>query len=160
MEWIQLPDIDFSAAPLDAEDNLDGGAVGGVAGAGVGGGKARKRDVKESYIAAPTGAAAVQNAACPICQERFETVWHDEAQEWVWMDARRVGGRVYHASCHEEVSKASGAGGMGGPGGPAGFVLGLDRARSQTPDGSVLGKRKADVSFRGPGLWSLSSQQY
>lgn len=29
--------------------------------------------------------------------------WLDEAQEWVWMDAVRVGGRVFHASCHREA---------------------------------------------------------
>lgn len=135
MEWIQLPNIDDSSAALDTSDPSSATNAGGAAA------KAGKKNVRESYIPAPTGAAAVQNAACPICQEKFETVWHEEAQEWVWMDAVRVGGgagRVYHASCHEEVAKASA--------GPAGFVLGQDRARSGTPD-TVLGKRKAEVSF-------------
>ena len=31
--------------------------------------------------------------------------WLDEAQEWVWTDAVKVGGgeRVFHASCHREA---------------------------------------------------------
>ena len=70
------------------------------------------------------------HTTCPICQERFEPVWHDEAQEWVWMDAVRINGRVYHVSCHEEASR--------------------DRqgtlSRHSTPDSVVLGKRKANVS--------------
>jgi pre-mRNA cleavage complex 2 protein Pcf11 len=67
------------------------------------------------------------NSVCPICQERFETRWLDDAQEFVWPDAINVGGRVYHASCHQEATKDEGA-----------------RA---TPElASVLGKRKAEVS--------------
>lgn len=76
------------------------------------------------------------NTVCPICQEKFETKWLDEAQEWVWTDAARVGPRAYHASCYAEVTKESGATPLYGGGGGA-------RA---TPD-RVLGKRKAEVSF-------------
>jgi hypothetical protein len=47
--------------------------------------------------------------------------WLDEAQEFVWMDAIKIGGRIYHASCHSEV-KRDGA----------------------TPE-PVLGKRKNEV---------------
>ncbi|KAL1306546.1 hypothetical protein AAFC00_005236 [Neodothiora populina] len=125
MEWIQLRDIDTSSAPVDDSTSSTSPAK-----------DAKKKNIKDNYIPAPTGAAAVQNAACPICQEKFETVWHEEAQEWVWMDATRAGGRIYHASCHDEVSKASA--------GPTGFVLGQDRARSATPEMSILGKRKAE----------------
>ena len=71
------------------------------------------------------------NITCSICQERFETVWHDEAQEWVWMDAVRIGARVLHASCHAEASR-------GRDGTPS---------RGMTPTGAVLGKRKAEVSL-------------
>ena len=126
MEWIQLVDIDTSSAPVDESDPTSGATE-----------RKKAKDVKERYIPAPTGAVAAANPACPICQEKFENVWHEEAQEWVWMDAIRVGARIYHASCHEEVAKASA--------GTTGFVLGQDRAgRSVTPDSSVLGKRKAE----------------
>ena len=57
--------------------------------------------------------------------------WLDEAQEWVWMDAVKVGDRVYHASCHREATND----GRGTPG-----------PSRNTPD-PVLGKRKAEVSL-------------
>lgn len=76
---------------------------------------------------------------CPICQEKFQTKWLDEAQEWVWTDALRVGGRAFHASCYEEVTKES----IGG----TPLYGGAGRA---TPD-RVLGKRKAEVRLPG---WS------
>ena len=58
-------------------------------------------------------------------------MWNDEAQDFVWMDAIKIGNRVYHASCHAEVKKD----GESTP------------LRINTPD-SVLGKRKAVVSIR------------
>lgn len=80
------------------------------------------------------------NSVCPICQEKFETKWLDEAQEWVWMDVLKVGDRAYHASCYAEVTKES-IGSMSLYGGGS-------RA---TPD-RILGKRKAEdeiLSLRG-----------
>lgn len=126
MEWIRLDDIDISA--VDESTTADAATAAATA--------AKPKNVRDNFIPAPTGAAA--NMACPICQERFETVWHDEAQEWVWMDAARVGGRAFHASCHQEVTKGAAV---------ATAVLGGggDRGRSSTPE-SVLGKRKAEVS--------------
>ncbi len=58
--------------------------------------------------------------------------WLDGAQEWVWMDAVKIGDRVYHASCHREAAR--------------------DRDREGTPGARatpepVLGKRKAEVCF-------------
>ena len=47
------------------------------------------------------------------------------------MDAVKLGGRVYHASCHAEVKKEGGN----------------TPLRTGTPD-SVLGKRKAGVGTR------------
>lgn len=62
------------------------------------------------------------NSLCPICQEKFEMKWLDEAQEFVWIDAVNLGGRIYHASCHREAK------------------------RDATPEvESVLGKRKNEV---------------
>lgn len=59
-----------------------------------------------AYVKAPVDAAAA-NTACPICQERFETSWLDEEQEFVWIDAVEVGGRVFHKSCRDEVTRNS-----------------------------------------------------
>lgn len=97
---------------------------------------------KIQYIPVPDSGDGT-NSVCPICQEKFVTKWLDEAQEWVWTDARRVGGRAFHASCYAEVTKESGA--------SVPLYGGASRA---TPD-RVLGKRKAEVSLMrsGQGTW-------
>ncbi len=112
-----------------------------------GGGRidANAKKQQEQWIPAPTDPGLV-NAPCPICQERFETVWHDEAQEWVWMDAVRIKGRVYHSSCYEEASR-EGKARMGTPVTGGGTVAGARGSRTATPDSAVLGKRKAEVSI-------------
>lgn len=61
-------------------------------------------DIKSKYVVVPNDPEKA-SLSCPICQEKFETVYHAEAEEFVWMDAIEVGDRVYHASCHAEVSK-------------------------------------------------------
>lgn len=71
---------------------------------------------------------ALAGSICPICQEKFEMKWLDEAQEFVWMDAKKIGERIYHASCYAEASK--------------------DHSNAQVKRGTpepVLGKRKAEV---------------
>lgn len=88
---------------------------------------------EKQYIRVPDPASGI-GKVCPICQEQFENKWLDSAQEWVWLDAKMVGNRAYHASCHAEATK--------------------DRDRATTPSFGgrgftpepVLGKRKADVS--------------
>lgn len=50
--------------------------------------------------------------------------WLDDAQEFVWMDAVKIGARIYHASCHAEAKKDG-----------------------STPE-PILGKRKNEVSSR------------
>lgn len=150
MEWIQLHEIDVSTTTGEDYDGANGNTLAsGLHGLGGSGprGAGSKKGPKEQYIPAPTGVEAATNATCPICQEKFEAVWHDEAQEWVWMDAVRVGPRIYHASCRNEVQKATGgmssisASSAGARGGTR------DRNRSATPESSLLGKRKAEVSL-------------
>lgn len=122
MEWINYREVD------DADEEIVGTENGQTAGLGATTIAAAGPDAKGvkaakdvPYIAAPAD-AALAGSSCPICQESFETVWHDGAQEWVWMDAESVGGRIYHASCRAEVAKDNGA--------------------AQVRQASVLGKRK------------------
>jgi pre-mRNA cleavage complex 2 protein Pcf11 len=75
----------------------------------------------------------VRNTPCPICQEKFEQSWNEELQDFVFIDAVKVGGRIYHASCYADYRKDDGN----------------TPARNSTPD-SVLGKRKAEVNTGGP----------
>ncbi|TKA65231.1 hypothetical protein B0A49_04160 [Cryomyces minteri] len=115
MEWIRSRDPDESTMDPNASNDGHNKSA-----------PAERKGPEDQYIPVPTE-AALANVNCPICQENFEAVWHDEAQEWVWMDAVKVGGRIYHATCHAEVSNAGG-----------GLVAGR-----VTPD-STLGKRKAE----------------
>lgn len=55
--------------------------------------------------------------------------WLDDAQEFVWMDAMKVGEKIYHASCFSEATKDVNT-----------------QAKRGTPE-PVLGKRKAEVSL-------------
>lgn len=83
-----------------------------------------KKQAKDRYVLVPQD-TALQHAPCPICQEKFETQWNVDANDFVWMDALQVGGKIYHATCFEEYSKGAGI------------------PMPSTPD-SVLGKRKAE----------------
>lgn len=87
---------------------------------------ATAKNPKLQYIPAPDD-PALAAVPCPICQEKFEMKWLDEAQEFVWMDAKKVGERIYHASCFAEATKDVNT-----------------QAKRGTPE-LVLGKRKAEV---------------
>ena len=117
-EWIQFREVDEAAPPQTLNGNSEQSESRTVA---------KRKEPREHYISIPTD-TALANANCPICQEKFEAVWHDEAQEWVWIDAIRSGPRIYHASCFADLSKDN---------------SNLGRSRL-TPD-PVLGKRKAQV---------------
>ncbi|KAI1083911.1 hypothetical protein F5B20DRAFT_357687 [Whalleya microplaca] len=82
---------------------------------------------KLQYVPVPDD-PVLANSVCPICQEKFETRWLDDAQEFVWPDAIKVGERIFHASCHKEATKDGGSTPM--------YARG-------TPE-PVLGKRKAE----------------
>ncbi|KAI9754309.1 MAG: proteasome regulatory particle subunit [Chaenotheca gracillima] len=126
MEWI-------NSRESDEDDQASNGAqIGGKSAGAQEAAASATTEQKRQWIPVPNDPSMV-NSNCPICQEKFETLWHDEAQEWVWMDAIKVGGRVYHASCHAEATKD----GVGTP------------LRGVTPDPPVLGKRKAEENDAG-----------
>ena len=86
----------------------------------------------DATIPAPPGPLADQ--PCPICKEKFNSEWDEEKEDWVWRNAIKVGGKIYHASCFAETR---------------GKVVGSNStSRSGTPQpsepslGSILGKRK------------------
>ncbi|KAL2825429.1 hypothetical protein BDW59DRAFT_146201 [Aspergillus cavernicola] len=91
-----------------------------------------KKGPPKQWVRAPND-ATLRNTPCPICQEKFESTWSEDVQDWIWQDAVKVGSRVYHASCYDEVTKD----------GPAPAPRETPQGRTGTPD-SVLGKRKAE----------------
>ncbi|KAF2755102.1 hypothetical protein EJ05DRAFT_122641 [Pseudovirgaria hyperparasitica] len=134
-EWIEYREVDESN-PSAPTGTSPGGVTGG------------KPEPAERYIRVPAE-ITLQNAPCPICQERFEKKWLVQANDFVWMDAVKKGGKVYHASCWEEVNKGMSAMAMA-------QQQAQQRAASATPD-SVLGKRKAEEESGGEvkrGLWT------
>ncbi|KAF2232061.1 hypothetical protein EV356DRAFT_525389 [Viridothelium virens] len=136
LAWIKSREIDESADP-NAGDNGSGQLANGAVAADGGTGTAGKegtKDPKMRYIPVPPDAAATK-PRCPICQEEWKSVWRDEVQDWVWMDAIKVGGRVYHATCYEEVNRGLGVGTQ------------APKRETPTPD-SILGKRKGEIEGR------------
>ena len=119
-EWIEYREVD-ETAPNQSNDGSSG----------TGGAKPKKQ-AKDRYVSVPQD-VTLQQAPCPICQDKFETQWNVEANDFVWMDAVSVGGKIYHATCFEEV-----------------YGKGVGIEAPGTPD-SVLGKRKADLGANGDG---------
>ncbi|KAL1601626.1 mRNA 3' end processing factor [Paraconiothyrium brasiliense] len=111
-EWIEYREVDETAP--DESTNGPSGATGRV-----------KKQAKDRYVLVPQD-VTLAHAPCPICQENFEPQWSKDANDFVWMDAIKVGGKIYHATCWEEYSKGAGI------------------ATPSTPD-SVLGKRTAET---------------
>lgn len=113
-EWIEYKEVD-ETSPNHASNDPNNSTLTGAK---------SKKQAKDRYVSVPQDVVS-QQAPCPICQEKFDTVWNVEANDFVWMDALSVGGKVYHATCFEEYSKGAGI------------------AMPGTPD-SVLGKRRAE----------------
>jgi pre-mRNA cleavage complex 2 protein Pcf11 len=90
---------------------------------------AAANDPEKQYIPVPDD-PALTNSACPVCKEKFEIKWLDKAQEFVWMDARKIEDRIFHASCYADLNKNANI-----------------QVSRGTPE-PVLGKRKAEVIIR------------
>lgn len=58
--------------------------------------------VRSQYVLTPLDPIAASEP-CPICQEKFQSVWHEEAEVWVFMNAVEKEGRIFHATCLQEV---------------------------------------------------------
>lgn len=92
-EWIEYKEVDETAPPHEV-----------TASATL---KNPKKETKDRYVSVPQD-STLQHAPCPICQEKFETQWNVDANDFVWMDAVQVGQKIYHATCFEEYSKGAG----------------------------------------------------
>lgn len=92
---------------------------------------AAEQKLKAVYLSVPAD-LQLRNAPCPVCQEKFKQQYLDDEQDFVWMDAINVNDKIYHTTCYEEAYGSSAQ---------------VDIKRN-TPEPSVLGKRKAEVSFQ------------
>ncbi|KAH8704263.1 putative mRNA cleavage factor complex component Pcf11 [Talaromyces proteolyticus] len=114
---------------FDDDSGLDGNGPGGSSSTAEE--DAAKKQPQKQWLRAPND-VTLRNAPCPICQEKFESTWSEDVQDWIWQDAIKVNNRVYHASCYAEVTKEA----------PASRTE-TSSGRTGTPD-SILGKRKAE----------------
>ncbi|KAG0157989.1 hypothetical protein PDIDSM_5501 [Penicillium digitatum] len=114
-DWIKSREAGDENGTVDPQATNEGAS--GVDGSS-------KQEPPKPWIRAPND-ATLRNTPCPICQEKFESTWSEDVQDWIWQDAIKIGSRVYHASCYSEVTK------------------GPRQTRTSTPD-SVLGKRKVE----------------
>lgn len=140
LEWIKSREYEDDEGPPE-DANGDGSTLSPSA---TGGTAAKNKNKKEAFIRVPND-AKMRSEPCPICQEKFESVWSEELQDFIWRDALQIGNRVYHASCYQEATKDR-------ENNTATPVVGGNsvgaRARTATPD-SVLGKRKAALFMDG-----------
>ncbi|CAG7921860.1 unnamed protein product [Penicillium olsonii] len=127
-DWIKSREAGDENGATDPQATAEGAA----------GDESAKQEPSKPWIRAPND-ATLRNTPCPICQEKFESTWSEDVQDWIWQDATKVGPRVYHASCYAEVTK-----------GPAP----ARQTRTSTPD-SVLGKRKAEPPAGSPKVRSI-----
>ncbi|KAH6717855.1 hypothetical protein BKA61DRAFT_293186 [Leptodontidium sp. MPI-SDFR-AT-0119] len=111
LDWIKSREVEGESGAISSEPSQNTSAT--------------AASTKLQYLPVPDD-PALANSICPICQEKFEMKWLDEAQEFVWMDATNVGGRIYHASCYAEAAKDV-----------------TTQIKRGTPE-PVLGKRKAE----------------
>ncbi|KAK0704986.1 hypothetical protein B0H67DRAFT_649376 [Lasiosphaeris hirsuta] len=156
LDWIkslEAIDVDYVAPPAggnNASNNDSGDSPRGAsaqAGGKRGGGQQQLQQLLQ-YIAVPEDSSRV-NTVCPICQERFEMKWLDEAQEWVWMDAVKIGERVFHASCHREATKdRDREDAQAAAAAAAAAASQVQQAYQRGVPEGVLGKRKAEDDFQ------------
>ncbi|RMX72128.1 hypothetical protein D0869_14933 [Hortaea werneckii] len=144
MDWIQLTEFDPSTTAADAAAHAANAAA------------KKEKGPQDQYVRAPPG---MTRNTCSICQEEMRSSYSEEMQDWVFGNAVVWNGKIAHATCVEEIKKATalpmGGGGGGGSGSAmaaalGGGVLGHQRQRSATPD-SMLGKRKAEGGPAGNG---------
>lgn len=61
----------------------------------------------KKYVPVPSD-KKLANQPCPICQEKFQSVWNDKVEDWVWKNAVKADGkRIFHATCYAENEDAT-----------------------------------------------------
>lgn len=131
MEWIRTTEFDPSITT--AADAATAAAT-----------QAKKqKSPQDQFVKAPPG---MTTNTCSICQEEMRSSYSEEFQDWVFANAVMYNGKICHATCVDEIMKAS----FPALGGAMAAALSgayeptrSPRQRSATPDSS-LGKRKAE----------------
>lgn len=68
--------------------------------------KINYEEEEAKYVPVPSD-KKLAGQPCPICQEKFQSVWNDQVEDWVWKNAIDVEGvRIFHATCYAENESA------------------------------------------------------
>lgn len=70
-------------------------------------GKIDFESLQAKYVLAPSD-KTIANQPCPICKEKFNSVWSDDVEDWVWKNAVEIKGKIFHATCYEESERNGG----------------------------------------------------
>jgi len=68
--------------------------------------RALREKVAASYVSVPLD-AEVAVRPCRICQEKFQSEWSEDVEEWIWRNAVLIDGVYYHASCYYSAKSVS-----------------------------------------------------
>ncbi|KAG7096775.1 hypothetical protein E1B28_004185 [Marasmius oreades] len=63
----------------------------------------REAELRSQFVVVPPGGEAT-TISCPVCKEILNSEFVEDDEEWVWKNAIRKDDRIYHATCHAEVS--------------------------------------------------------
>ncbi|ANB11560.1 Pcf11p [Sugiyamaella lignohabitans] len=104
-QWIEYKDEEeiLGIAPDDDDGDKKGGS-------GKSKSELKELDLEElrnRKVIAPSD-KRLAALPCPICQEKFNSVWDDDEEEWVWKNAMRVQNRIFHATCYAEAERSGG----------------------------------------------------
>lgn len=111
-EWVKYRDEEEILSLYNADDEYHSdseyapvlGEVGQSGNGTSGAKKSSKLDyeaLQKKYVLVP-GDKHLASLPCPICKEKFISVWNDDVEDWVWTNAVEVKNRIFHATCHEE----------------------------------------------------------
>ncbi|KAK9434074.1 hypothetical protein V1505DRAFT_361265 [Lipomyces doorenjongii] len=100
--WIKFTDGEDNKEIGDPTDStFQSGANGSTAA------KKHRDDVSHKYIPAPKDPNVI-NIPCPICKEKFKSVWNEKVEDWVWMNAIKAeNGKIYHATCLQDAGNVT-----------------------------------------------------
>jgi len=62
----------------------------------------RDAELRAQFVVVPPGDEA-KSISCPICKETMTSEFLEDDEEWVWRNAVKRDGRIYHATCHSEA---------------------------------------------------------
>ncbi|SCV70243.1 BQ2448_1637 [Microbotryum intermedium] len=60
--------------------------------------------LRKSKVVAPNGG---DERRCAICRDKFKSEWSEDDEEWVYWNAIKVEGTIYHATCYAEAKAAT-----------------------------------------------------